>query len=60
MDVSHPRQDEERVEKVTRRTHQLETVMNNVKLLNDMLKNYQPLSSNESDVEIMKVFERGG
>lgn len=48
------KQDEERVEKVTRRAHQLETTMNNVKLLSEMLKNYQPLASNESDVEIMK------
>ncbi|ESN97210.1 hypothetical protein HELRODRAFT_85778 [Helobdella robusta] len=48
------RQDAERVEKVTRRTQQLETVSDNVKLLSEMLQNYQPGDSTESDREIMK------
>ena len=47
--------DAARMEKVSKRTRQMETIKNNVKLLNDMLHNYQPGSVTQSDKEIMKV-----
>lgn len=37
------------------RIHELDMVYDNVKLLNDMLKNYQPGGATQSDKEIMKV-----
>jgi len=48
-------QDAERTEKLTQRMQQLDVTYNNVKLLTDMLYNYQPDATTESDKEIMKV-----
>jgi ADP-ribosylation factor-binding protein GGA len=48
------KQDAERMEKVSKRVRQLETILNNVKLLNDMLHNHQPGNATQSDKEIMK------
>ncbi|KAL5018234.1 hypothetical protein ScPMuIL_003956 [Solemya velum] len=48
------KQDNDRMEKVSRRINQLETVNNNVKLLTEMLQNYSPGNSSQSDREIMK------
>lgn len=47
--------DAERMEKVSKRVQQIETVSNNVKLLSEMLAHYQPGNSSESDRDIMKV-----
>lgn len=48
-------QDEARVQKVTKRIHTLEEVDINVKLLTEMLSNYNRDSSTDSDREIIKV-----
>jgi len=48
-------QDAERSEKVSLRIQELDIVYNNVKLLGDMLQNYQPGGATQSDKEIMKV-----
>jgi hypothetical protein len=48
-------QDAVRTEKISKRIQQLDTINNNVKLLNDMLHNHQPGSATQSDKEIMKV-----
>lgn len=48
-------QDADRTEKLSQRMQQLDVTYNNVKLLTDMLHNYQPDSASESDKEIMKV-----
>jgi len=45
------------MEKVSKRTQQLDTTSNNVKLLSDMLQNHEPGGATESDKEIMKVAE---
>jgi len=49
----------ERSEKASRRLRQLETVYNNIGLLNEMLQRHQPGSTTQSDTEIMKVFNIG-
>ena len=49
------KQDAERVDKVTKRTTELETVSNNVKLLHEMLQHYNPDDSTDADKDIMKV-----
>lgn len=48
-------QDEARVHKVTKRIHMLEEVNINVKLLTEMLSQYNKESSTDSDREIIKV-----
>lgn len=48
-------QDEARVHKVTKRIHMLEEVNINVKLLTEMLSQYNKDSSTDSDREIIKV-----
>ena len=54
-DVAVMLQDADRTEKLSQRMQQLDVTYNNVKLLTDMLHNYQPDSASESDKEIMKV-----
>lgn len=49
------RQDEARIQKVTKRVHTLEEVNNNVKLLHEMLLHYSQEHSSEADKELMKV-----
>lgn len=49
------KQDMERMEKQSKRTQELDTVNNNVKLLTEMLQHYSPGNSTESDQEILKV-----
>ncbi|CAD5122501.1 DgyrCDS10925 [Dimorphilus gyrociliatus] len=48
------KQDAERMEKISKRTSELETVNNNVKLLNEMLNVYHNANTAQSDREIMK------
>lgn len=48
------KQDMDRTEKASRRVRQLETVYNNIRLLNDMLQRHQPGTATQSDKEIMK------
>ncbi|XP_020661956.3 ADP-ribosylation factor-binding protein GGA3 isoform X1 [Pogona vitticeps] len=48
------KEDEARVQKVTKRMHTLEEVNNNVKLLNEMLLHYSKEDSSEADKELMK------
>ncbi|XP_051490693.1 ADP-ribosylation factor-binding protein GGA3 isoform X4 [Apus apus] len=48
------KEDEARIQKVTRRLHTLEEVNNNVKLLNEMLAHYSKEESSEADRELMK------
>lgn len=48
------KQDAERMEKISKRTSELETVNNNVKLLNEMLSVYHNANTAQSDREIMK------
>ncbi|XP_031454480.1 ADP-ribosylation factor-binding protein GGA3 isoform X2 [Phasianus colchicus] len=48
------KEDEARIQKVTKRMHTLEEVNNNVKLLNEMLVHYSKEDSSESDRELMK------
>ena len=49
------RQDDARVQKVTKRVHTLEEVSINVKLLAEMLSHYDQECSTDSDREIIKV-----
>uniref|UniRef100_A0A670XTI3 Golgi associated, gamma adaptin ear containing, ARF binding protein 3 n=1 Tax=Pseudonaja textilis TaxID=8673 RepID=A0A670XTI3_PSETE len=48
------KEDEARIQKVTKRMHTLEEVNNNVKLLNEMLVHYSKEYSSEADKELMK------
>ncbi|XP_020858092.1 ADP-ribosylation factor-binding protein GGA3 isoform X4 [Phascolarctos cinereus] len=48
------KEDEARIQKVTKRLHTLEEVSNNVKLLNEMLVHYSKEESSEADKELMK------
>ncbi|XP_062976356.1 ADP-ribosylation factor-binding protein GGA3 isoform X2 [Elgaria multicarinata webbii] len=48
------KEDEARIQKVTKRLHTLEEVNNNVKLLNEMLVHYSKEDSSEGDKELMK------
>lgn len=50
------RQDEIKIEKQSTRINELELMNNNVKLLNDMLLNYNQKLSSESEKETIKVF----
>ncbi|NWX55878.1 GGA3 protein, partial [Promerops cafer] len=53
------KEDEARIQKVTKRMHTLEEVNNNVKLLNEMLLHYSKEDSSEADRELMKeLYER--
>nr|XP_056713568.1 ADP-ribosylation factor-binding protein GGA3 [Euleptes europaea] len=53
------KEDEARIQKVTKRMHVLEEVNNNVKLLNEMLVHYNKEDSSEADKELMKeLFDR--
>lgn len=53
------KEDEVRVQKVTKRIHTLEEVSINVKLLTEMLSHYNKDSSSDSDKEIIKeLYER--
>ncbi|XP_029783152.1 ADP-ribosylation factor-binding protein GGA3 isoform X2 [Suricata suricatta] len=53
------KEDEARIQKVTKRLHTLEEVNNNVKLLNEMLLHYSKEDSSEADKELMKeLFDR--
>ncbi|XP_010286245.1 PREDICTED: ADP-ribosylation factor-binding protein GGA3 [Phaethon lepturus] len=53
------KEDEARIQKVTKRMHTLEEVNNNVKLLNEMLVHYSKEDSSEADRELMKeLYER--
>lgn len=49
------KEDEARIQKVTKRLHTLEEVNNNVKLLSEMLLHYSKEDSAEADKELMKV-----
>uniref|UniRef100_A0A8D2LIG4 Golgi associated, gamma adaptin ear containing, ARF binding protein 3 n=1 Tax=Varanus komodoensis TaxID=61221 RepID=A0A8D2LIG4_VARKO len=53
------KEDEARIQKVTKRLHTLEEVNNNVKLLNEMLVHYSKEDSSDADKELMKeLYER--
>lgn len=53
------KEDEARIQKVTKRLHTLEEVNNNVKLLGEMLLHYSKEESSEADKELMKeLFDR--
>ncbi|KAM6175345.1 ADP-ribosylation factor-binding protein GGA3 [Erethizon dorsatum] len=53
------KEDEARIQKVTKRVHTLEEVNNNVKLLHEMLLHYSKEHSSEADKELMKeLFDR--
>ncbi|XP_010629073.1 ADP-ribosylation factor-binding protein GGA3 isoform X3 [Fukomys damarensis] len=53
------KEDEARIQKVTKRMHTLEEVNNNVKLLHEMLLHYSQEHSSEADKELMKeLFDR--
>ncbi|XP_008829643.1 ADP-ribosylation factor-binding protein GGA3 isoform X2 [Nannospalax galili] len=53
------KEDEARIQKVTKRLHTLEEVNNNVKLLHEMLLHYSQECSSEADKELMKeLFDR--
>ncbi|KAM9210307.1 ADP-ribosylation factor-binding protein GGA3 isoform 1-T1 [Dugong dugon] len=53
------KEDEARIQKVTKRLHTLEEVNNNVKLLNEMLLHYSKEDSSEADKELMQeLFDR--
>lgn len=53
------KEDEARIQKVTKRLHTLEEVNNNVKLLSEMLLHYSKEESSEADKELMKeLFDR--
>ncbi|XP_057570889.1 ADP-ribosylation factor-binding protein GGA3 isoform X2 [Hippopotamus amphibius kiboko] len=53
------KEDEARIQKVTKRLHTLEEVNNNVKLLSEMLLHYSKEESSEADEELMKeLFDR--
>ena len=48
-------QDAERMDKVSKRMTELETVGNNIKLLTEMLQHYSPNSSSDGERDLMKV-----
>ena len=48
-------QDAERMDKVSKRVTELETVGNNIKLLAEMLQHYSPNSSSDGERDLMKV-----
>ncbi|XP_066090098.1 ADP-ribosylation factor-binding protein GGA3 isoform X2 [Saccopteryx bilineata] len=48
------KEDEARIQKVTKRLHTLEEVNNNVKLLSEMLLHYSKEESSDADKELMK------
>uniref|UniRef100_A0A2I3G7F9 Golgi associated, gamma adaptin ear containing, ARF binding protein 3 n=1 Tax=Nomascus leucogenys TaxID=61853 RepID=A0A2I3G7F9_NOMLE len=48
------KEDEARIQKVTKRLHTLEEVNNNVRLLNEMLLHYSQEDSSDGDRELMK------
>nr|XP_011718111.1 ADP-ribosylation factor-binding protein GGA3 isoform X1 [Macaca nemestrina] len=53
------KEDEARIQKVTKRLHTLEEVNNNVRLLNEMLLHYSQEDSSDGDRELMKeLFDR--
>ncbi|XP_029338954.1 ADP-ribosylation factor-binding protein GGA3 isoform X3 [Mus caroli] len=53
------KEDEARIQKVTKRLHTLEEVNNNVKLLHEMLLHYSQECSSDADKELMKeLFDR--
>ncbi|XP_049714917.1 ADP-ribosylation factor-binding protein GGA3 isoform X3 [Elephas maximus indicus] len=53
------KEDEARIQKVTKRLHTLEEVNNNVKLLNEMLLHYSKEDSSAADKELMQeLFDR--
>lgn len=53
------KEDEARIQKVTKRLHTLEEVNNNVKLLHEMLLHYSQEYSSDADKELMKeLFDR--
>ncbi|XP_073444122.1 ADP-ribosylation factor-binding protein GGA3 [Dendrobates tinctorius] len=53
------KEDEVRMQRVSKRVHTLEEVNNNVKLLQEMLTHYSKEDSSEADKELMKeLFER--
>ncbi|XP_006869649.1 PREDICTED: ADP-ribosylation factor-binding protein GGA3 isoform X2 [Chrysochloris asiatica] len=53
------KEDEARIQKVTKRMHTLEEVSNNVKLLHEMLLHYSKEDSSEADKELMQeLFDR--
>ncbi|XP_006886277.1 PREDICTED: ADP-ribosylation factor-binding protein GGA3 [Elephantulus edwardii] len=53
------KEDEARIQKVTKRLHTLEEVNNNVKLLSEMLLHYSREDSSEADKELMQeLFDR--
>lgn len=47
--------DELKVEKISARINELELMNNNIKLLNDMLLNYNPNITSDSEKETIKV-----
>ena len=53
------KQDAERMDRKSKRMQELETVNNNVKLLNEMLQHYSTTTATEADTDIMKVGCRG-
>ena len=53
------KQDAERMDRKSKRMQELETVNNNVKLLNEMLQHYSTTTATEADTDIMKVGSRG-
>ncbi|OWF37796.1 ADP-ribosylation factor-binding protein GGA1-like [Mizuhopecten yessoensis] len=48
------KQDESRMEKVSRRINELKTITINVKLLNEMVSHFKPEASSQSDRDMMK------
>ncbi|XP_060083663.1 ADP-ribosylation factor-binding protein GGA1-like isoform X1 [Ylistrum balloti] len=48
------KQDESRMEKVSRRINELKTISINVKLLNEMVSHFKPEASSQSDRDMMK------
>ena len=48
-------QDAERMEKVSKRVAELETVSNNIKLLAEMLQHYSASTASEGERDLMKV-----
>uniref|UniRef100_H3AZ37 Golgi associated, gamma adaptin ear containing, ARF binding protein 2 n=1 Tax=Latimeria chalumnae TaxID=7897 RepID=H3AZ37_LATCH len=53
------KEDQEKMEKVSKRIHTIEEVLNNTKLLNEMLVNYRREKLSDSDKDIMEsLYER--
>ena len=48
-------QDTERMEKVSRRINELETIHANVKLLSEMVSHFNPHSTTDAEKDMMKV-----